>query len=45
MGKTFTAREGVWVGAKVGVFSMTANEAVQLGYTDIDWFRIDRLKQ
>lgn len=45
LGKTFTAREGVWVGAKTGVFSMATGEAAPLGYTDIDWFRIDRLKQ
>ena len=45
LGKIFTAREGVWVGAKVGVFSMATGGAQHPGYTDIDWFRIDRLKQ
>ena len=45
LGKTFTAREGVWVGAKIGVFSMTTKKAAQLGSTDIDWVRIERLKQ
>ena len=45
LGKAFKAREGLWVGAKLGVFAMTTGGATQSGFADIDWFRIDRLKQ
>jgi beta-xylosidase len=44
LGIPFTAREGVWVGAKVGVFSMTGSEAEKAGFADIDWFRIGPLE-
>jgi beta-xylosidase len=44
LGKTFTAREGLWVGAKMGLFSVATADAAKPGYTDIDWFRVDRLK-
>ena len=40
IGKTFIAREGQWVGAKVGVFSLSPYESTQSGNTDLDWFRI-----
>jgi beta-xylosidase len=43
LGKTFTAREGIWVGAKIGLFSMADSEVQQTGHTDFDWFRIERL--
>ena len=45
LGKTFRAREGVWVGAKMGIFSMATGVTAQLGFTDIDWFRVDPPKQ
>jgi beta-xylosidase len=45
LGKTFTAREGLWVGARMGLFSIATGDAAQPGYTDVDWFRVDRLKQ
>jgi beta-xylosidase len=44
-GKTFTAREGVWVGAKVGLFALATGDANKPGATDIDWFRIEPLKK
>ncbi len=41
MGKPFQAREGKWIGAKVGTFCtrpyMKTNDG---GWSDIDWFRI-----
>ena len=41
MGKSFQAREGKWIGAKVGTFCtrpfMKTNDG---GWSDIDWFRI-----
>jgi beta-xylosidase len=45
LGKTFRAREGVWVGAKVGLFSLAPSDAASLGHADVDWFRIESLKQ
>lgn len=44
-GKTFTAREGVWVGAKMGLFSLAKPESVQPGFADVDWFRVEPLKR
>ena len=38
---TFTAREGKWIGAKVGLFS-TAPHDKQRGWVDADWFRITK---
>jgi beta-xylosidase len=45
IGKTFTAREGLWVGAKVGVFALASETSAERGYCDFDWFRIERLKR
>jgi beta-xylosidase len=39
LGEPFTAREGRWIGAKVGVFCLTAAGAQGTGYADFDWFR------
>lgn len=39
IGAPFTAREGKWVGAKVGLFSMGKKGT----YADFDWFRIAEL--
>ena len=40
VGKEFVAREGQWVGAKVGIFAMTGSKPETPGYADFDWFRI-----
>ena len=40
-GKPFTARQGKWIGAKVGLFS-TAPHGKERGWVDADWFRIDK---
>jgi beta-xylosidase len=37
VGKPFTAREGKWIGAKVGLFSIGASG----GSADFDWFRFE----
>ena len=42
LGKPFTAREGMWVGAKVGLFTLRPAEALTHGYIDVDWFRIEK---
>jgi beta-xylosidase len=43
LGKTFTAREGQWVGAKVGVFALGSVATGKTGACDLDWFRIKQL--
>lgn len=37
---SFTARQGKWIGAKVGLFS-TAPYGKERGWVDADWFRIE----
>ena len=41
IGEGFRAREGVWIGAKVGLFSVNPNMAKSKGYADFDWFRVE----
>lgn len=41
MGSGFTAREGGWVGAKIGLFSMIPRNETNGGYADFDYFRFD----
>ena len=40
IGKPFKAKEGKWIGAKVGLFSVSTQEAKRGGYADIDYFTI-----
>jgi hypothetical protein len=40
-GVPFTARQGKWIGAKVGLFS-TAPYGKERGWVDADWFRINK---
>lgn len=42
LGKSFTAREGRWIGAKVGVFCIAKAGGRIGGYADVDWFRIQQ---
>lgn len=37
---SFTARQGKWIGAKVGLFSAQP-AGLSRGWTDVDWFHID----
>ncbi len=37
---TFQAREGQWIGAKVGIFCSRQQQTNDSGYADFDWFRI-----
>jgi beta-xylosidase len=39
---SFTATPGKWVGAKIGLFSLSVIKTNDTGYTDIDWFHIDK---
>jgi beta-xylosidase len=40
VGAPFEAREGRWVGAKVGLFAVRADAASSGGHADFDWFRV-----
>lgn len=40
-GEFFTARQGKWIGAKVGLFSTTPF-GKERGWVDADWFRFDK---
>lgn len=40
--KTFTAKPGRWVGAKLGIFCLRNNITNDAGFTDVDWFRIEK---
>jgi len=40
--KTFTAKPGRWVGAKIGMFCTRTNITNDAGFADIDWFRIEK---
>jgi beta-xylosidase len=39
--RKFMAQEGVWIGAKVGLFSLNPNILQSNGYSDFDWFRME----
>ncbi len=41
IGKEFTAVQGVWVGAKVGLFSINPNIKESKGYADFEWFIVE----
>ena len=41
VGEFFTARQGKWIGAKVGLFCVTPNEGNR-GWADVDWFRMNK---
>ena len=42
IGEAFTAREGLWIGAKVGVFARAPHRAATTGSALVDWFRVER---
>ena len=41
LGKGYTATPGVWIGAKVGLFSINPNISESKGYADFEWFRVE----
>jgi beta-xylosidase len=41
IGEPFTAREGMWIGAKVGIFARAPHGAARAGAARFDWFRVD----
>ena len=38
----FTAKPGKWVGAKSGMFMSRKNITNDAGYTDMDWYRVEK---
>lgn len=42
VGETFKAREGKWIGAKVGLFFSRPAKFNDAGTSDIDWFRFEK---
>lgn len=40
--ETFKARQGKWVGAKIGLFCITKSATGNRGWADIDWFRMTK---
>ena len=41
LGQSFKARQGRWIGAKVGIFAVGKTPASEMGHADYDWFRIE----
>ena len=44
IGEPFTAREGLWIGAKVGLYCSRPKASNDSGYVDVDWFRVEGVK-
>jgi beta-xylosidase len=45
IGKSFTARPGRWIGAKIGFYALRNGTINDAGSADIDWFRIEKQEQ
>lgn len=41
IGETFQAKEGRWIGAKIGLFAVAESRNGETGYADYDWFRFE----
>ncbi len=41
IGAPFQATKGVWIGAKVGLFSLNSSIEKSSGYMDVDWFKYE----
>lgn len=41
LGQPFQARQGKWIGAKVGIFSIGKGPVTEIGWADYDWFRVE----
>jgi beta-xylosidase len=42
VGKTFLAREGRWIGARIGLFFERSSKTNDSGSADLDWFRFEK---
>ena len=43
IGSSFVAKEGKWIGAKIGFLALRNGTINDTGSVDIDWFRINKL--
>jgi len=43
IGSSFIAKEGKWIGAKIGFLALRNGIVNDAGSVDIDWFRINKL--
>jgi beta-xylosidase len=41
LGEPFKARQGRWIGAKLGLFAARTGTTREYGYADFDWFRFE----
>jgi len=41
LGELFTARQGKWIGAKIGMFILNKTKDTNRSWIDLDWFRIN----
>jgi beta-xylosidase len=41
VGEPFTAKQGRWIGARVGLFASRVGKTREFGYADFDWFRFE----
>lgn len=41
-GNEFTARQGKWIGAKMGFFAVKPYNSGNRGWVDVDWFRVTK---
>ena len=41
-GEVFEAKEGKWIGAKVGLFAVGSKKTNDTGWVDVDWFRVTK---
>jgi len=44
LGEKFTAREGLWIGAKVCLYCTRPKISNDSGYADVDWFRVEGVR-
>lgn len=42
IGEPFKAKQGKWIGAKIGMFILNKSKDTQRSWMDIDWFRIGK---
>ncbi len=42
IGDFFTARQGKWIGAKIGMFILNKEKTTSRSWMDVDWFRIEK---
>lgn len=40
IGEPFQARQGKWIGAKMGLFILNATQGSPRSWIDVDWFRV-----